>query len=54
MFIVAAVFLTTCQAVLSEMSCPQSLPTRQRTFFSSVCSLEGGLWSGFKVVFKVP
>ena len=29
MFIVAAVFLTTCQTVLSEMPCPQSLPARQ-------------------------
>src|SRR6266702_5048657 len=29
MFILAAVFLTTCQTVFSEMPCPQSLPARQ-------------------------
>src|ERR1700722_5862312 len=28
-FILAAVFLTTCQTVFSEMPCPQSLPARQ-------------------------
>jgi hypothetical protein len=29
MFMLAAVFLTTCQTVFSEMPCPQSLPARQ-------------------------
>ena len=29
MFMLAAVFLTTCQTVFSEMLCPQSLPARQ-------------------------